>query len=231
MIEKFTSVKEVIAKVYRDLSLQDEDRWLDMVEWAAEALEQIGAFPQYINKVKDIEINAFRAAIPCDLHKVVGIMYKGETLRHLSGAYDVADGGDKNTNHRTISHPGYTMNDAWFNFNFKQGEIKISYIGIPTDEDGFPQVPDNISYKEAIEKYIVMKLKYGDFINEKIRPDTWMQIKRDWHWYCSQARGKANMPNADKMESIKNMWNKLKPEMNQHRTGFTELSQPDRLTR
>ena len=46
MIYKLTSVKSVIAKVFTDLDLQEEThRVSDMIEWAGEALEKIGAFP------------------------------------------------------------------------------------------------------------------------------------------------------------------------------------------
>ena len=38
MIDKYTSVREVIAKIYRDLHLEDESRWEDMIEWIGEAM-------------------------------------------------------------------------------------------------------------------------------------------------------------------------------------------------
>ena len=50
MIYKFTSVKEVIARVYRDLNLQDTERWEDMIEWIADALDFIGAYQQTCHK-------------------------------------------------------------------------------------------------------------------------------------------------------------------------------------
>jgi hypothetical protein len=231
MIEKFSSVKETISKVYRDLRLQDEDRWMDMVEWSAEALEQIGAYMQYVSKTTELEVESYRAAIPCDMHKVQGMHVQMEALQYNAGTFDTAENAKENTNVRTTSHSGYTMNDAWFNFNFEKGKVKLSYIATPTDDEGFPMIPDNVSYKEAIEKYIVMKLRYADFVMEKINPNTWDRIVNDWHWYCAQARGKANMPNADKMESIKNSWNRLKPEMNQHRSHFANLSNRERITK
>lgn len=232
MIEKFTSIQEIISKVYRDLSLEDESKWEDMIEWSAEALEQIGAFAQYVHKAEAIEVSSFRATLPCDLHKLLGIEYNGEALQKLTGNYDTANRtNDQEQLLKSTSFNGYTINGSWFNFNFESGTVNVAYIGIPTDSDGFPLIPDNISYKEAIEKYIVMKMRYPDFIMERINPNTWDTIKNDWHWYCSQARGKANMPNADQMEAIKNMWNRLKPMMNEHRLFFNKLGNTERITR
>jgi hypothetical protein len=231
MIEKFTSIQEVISKVYRDLSLEDESKWEDMIEWSAEALEQIGAYGQYVKKAVELEVDKYRAALPCDFHKLVGIEYQNEALRKLGGNFDTIYRTESQENLRSNSYHGYTINDAWLNFNFETGAINLAYIGIPTDKDGFPLIPDNISYKEAIQKYIVMKMRYPDFVMERINPNTWDRIVNDWNWYCSQARGKANMPDQDQYEKIKNMWNRLKPEMNQHRLFFNKLSNNEKITR
>ena len=58
MIEKFVSIKNVISKVYRDLHLEDESRFQDMIEWSAEAMEQIGSFSQYEHKAETFEVNS-----------------------------------------------------------------------------------------------------------------------------------------------------------------------------
>jgi hypothetical protein len=232
MIEKFTSIQEVIGKIYRDLDLQDESKWEDMVEWAAEALEQIGVRGQYVHKAVEIEVDNYRAALPCDLYKIVGIEYQGEALRKLTGNFDTIYRTDEQRDKlKSTSYHGYTVNDAWLNFNFEKGTINFAYIGVPVDKEGFPLIPDSISYKEAIEKYIVMKLHYPKFIMETINPNTWESMKNDWHWFCSQARGVGNMPNADTYESIKNMWNRLKPMMNEHRLFFNKLGNTERITR
>ena len=52
MIYKNTSVKRVIAKVFTDHDLHEgTHRVSDMIQWAGEALEKIGAFPQFLHKV------------------------------------------------------------------------------------------------------------------------------------------------------------------------------------
>ena len=52
MVYNYTSVKEVIAKVYADLGINEENFPLsDAYEWAFEALEKIRATNLYIHKV------------------------------------------------------------------------------------------------------------------------------------------------------------------------------------
>lgn len=227
-IENYISIKQVISKVYRDLNLQDEERWEDMIEWSAEALEQVGAYMQYVHKTDTIPVSGFRAKLPCDFHKIVALEYAGEHLRYLSGDYDTYYHQGDSKNLRSSSAYGYNINSAFINTNFDEGEMIIAYLAIPTDSEGFPLVPDNISYKEAIFWYILMKLLLGGYESKTFNYES---AETRWHHYCSQARGKANMPNADMMESLKNQWNRLKPVMNNHRSFNTGLSDNERLTR
>ena len=227
-IETFISIKEVISKVYRDLNLQDESRWEDMIEWSAEALEQIGAYMQYVHKSQHLTVDNHRVALPCDFHKIVAIEHNGVHLRYLSGDFDTYYHQNDSVNLKSTSSYGYNINSAFINTNFKEGKIALAYIGLPTDSEGFPLVPSNISYKEAIFWYITKKLMLGGFEHKII---SYELAETRWHHYCSQARGKANMPNADGMESIKNQWNRLMPVMNNHSTFNTQLSNTERLTR
>ena len=39
----------------------------------------------------------------------------------------------------------------------------LSYQAVPVDSDGYPMIPDNESFEEAIYWYINMKLTYPDW--------------------------------------------------------------------
>lgn len=233
MIENYTSVNNVIGKVYRDLNFKDEDRIYDMVEWSAEALEQIGAYLQYVHKSDTLEVEGYRVGLPCDFHKIVAIEHEGEHLRYLSGDFDTYYHTNDSKNLRTtgISGLGYTINSAFINTNFESGKITMSYLAIPVDSEGFPLIPDNVSYKEAIFWYIVMKLMLGGFTHPNQQVFNYLMAEQRWHHYCSQARGKANMPNADMIESIKNSWNRLMPVMNDHKFFNRLTGDSERITR
>ena len=101
MLYKNTSVKRVIAKVFADHDLQEgTHRVSDMIQWAGEALEKIGAFPQFINKVTGknglplVEITNYQAILPYDFHRLVQIAYaSSETgpyypMRPATGSFE-----------------------------------------------------------------------------------------------------------------------------------------------
>lgn len=233
MIENYTSVKTVISKVYRDLNLKDEDRIYDMIEWAAEALEQIGAYLQYTHKTVTLQVEGFRVGLPCDFHKIVAIEHGNRHLRYLSGDYDTYYHQNDSKNLRTseVSGLGYTVNSAFINTNFEKGQIILSYLAIPVDSDEMPLIPDNVSYREAIFWYIVMKMFLGGHTHPTPQIFNYIMAEQRWHHYCSQARGKANMPNADMIESIKNAWVRLKPVLNDHNSFNRNTGDSERLTR
>ena len=74
MITKLTSIKTAIAKVIADLGLEeDEIKISDFREWAAEAIEKIGAVQQFEHIVSGVEgapiikIHCHQAQLPCNL--------------------------------------------------------------------------------------------------------------------------------------------------------------------
>lgn len=67
---KYTSLKTIIAKAYRDMGLGEQIDISDAVEWAGEAMEFIGSAYSWIDKREILHIEEGRAKLPCDLHRV-----------------------------------------------------------------------------------------------------------------------------------------------------------------
>lgn len=101
MVYNLTSVKRVISKVLSDLDLKEGDHKIsDMIEWAGEALEKIGGFPIFENKVlgRDgyplLAINNYQVKLPCDFHSLIQIGYASSTagpfysMRYATGSFD-----------------------------------------------------------------------------------------------------------------------------------------------
>ena len=82
MIYKYSSVKKVIAKVFSDLDIQEgTHRINDWITWAGEAIEKIGAVPQFVHKIAGrndiplLEITNYQTLLPHDFHKMVQMAY------------------------------------------------------------------------------------------------------------------------------------------------------------
>lgn len=293
MIYKNTSVKRVIAKVFTDLDLQEGDhRVSDMINWAGEALEKIGVFPSFINKVtgKDgnpiLAVSNYQTKLPSDFHKLIQVSYAANKtgpfypMRYATGSFDFG-AEDNEVTSTDITHPEsalvtlamslydltyeealskinsepatrsllnamitdvgrgssisevvdttgdytYLIRPNYIKTNIETGFIMLSYQAVPVDIDGYPLIPDDQSFSEAIYWYITMKLLYPKWQNGSIRDAIYYDARRSWNFYCKQAYGNALMPNKDQLESIKNTWLRLIPEINEHATGFSTLGQ------
>lgn len=95
--------------------------------------------------------------------------------------------------------------------NFQEGTVAIAYTRQPLDENGWPMIIDNESYKEAITKYIIMKMSYHRFLNnEPGFANIYAKLEDDWHWYCKQAGNSIMMPNSlDEKENLKDINNRM----------------------
>lgn len=227
MLYGSVSSKEIVAKVIRDLHLQDAEQWVNMIEWTGEAMAFIGAFDQFVNKnLFNVAIKNFRVILPCDLYSITAISHGGVPLQYLGGSFDFAFHCNNSPNLKSKSHKGYTINGAYINTNFTDSNIHIAYQAFNTDKEGWPMIPDEQSFREACFRYIVMKMKYPEWINGKMSESKWEHIERDWHFYCAQARAVANMPNIDQMEAMKNNWLRLVPNIQEHSTFFNGLGLP-----
>ena len=205
MIYKQVSMYNIVEKLYRDYDSQEElDIW-DVVEWGAEALEFIGAGQQFNICIKPLTIVNNSAELPCDFHSQPQPLFNGIPMPLATGSFDPKASPNLKLNN-------YYIRDGIFVTSLSEGEVMLSYRAINTDDEGFPTIPDLISYRTAVTKYIQMMLDHRDFRKGRISDRIATKTEKDWHWYCKQARGAANMPNLSMAESFKNMWVKLKPE-------------------
>lgn len=294
MIYKNTSVKRIIAKVFTDLDLKEGmHRIPDMIEWAGEALEKIGAFPSFINKVtgKDgvpiLVVENYQTKLPCDFHKLIQVAFAEEEtgpfypMRYATGSFDfgaeeneisenptvypesalvtlamslydltyeealaklnaepatrsllnsmLADIDNRTTVQGSVadntSDYTYLIKPGYIKTNVETGYLMLSYQAVPTDEDGYPLIPDDVGFIEAIYWYITMKLLYPEWREGRVRDAVYYDARRSWNYYSKQAYGNALMPNKDQLESIKNTWLRLVPEITEWSSSFSTLGE------
>ena len=118
----------------------------------------------------------------------------------------------------------YVVTPGYIKTTLKTGYIMLSYQAVPVDNEGYPMIPDDESFEEAIYWYINMKLTYPDWKMGRVRDAVYYDARSSWNFYRKQAYANAMMPNIDQLESIKNAWLRLVPEINEHSNGFSTLA-------
>jgi hypothetical protein len=249
MINNFVSIYQIIAKLYRDYEYKAElDVW-DVVEWAGEAMDLIGSYPQ-MRRVPNhvLTVTNYKAKLPCDLETLDGVKYSEIPMVWGSGVYGPTDSTEPNEVSNTIldvevndeNFPmlgnrsnwtpipyTYIVQNGYLHTNLEKGEIVISYTGIMVDKDGYPMIPDDAVYKNAISNFVQMMLDRRDWRAQRAPEAHYRDSKREWEKFAMSARGRAQMPSLDKMETIKRMWLRLRPNHKSHNSGFDSFIAPN----
>lgn len=225
-----TSSKSLIAKAKRDFNLQGTNWIYDAYEWIGECLRAIGHSAGFETKELDINVSNYRFAnYPCDFESILGIEFNGVKLEKLQdirksptkalrklggsvygGSFTLAtldnNGGTEEgeTIVPSISNTqGYWNNLSYLQFTFEEGTATMYYKAIPTDEDGFPMVPDTYAHREAIIYYILFK-----YLSRGNTHPVWdiKSANEQFRLYRSQAANKGKFPSIDDMISFEKMW-------------------------
>ena len=124
----------------------------------------------------------------------------------------------------------YYVDDNMIKTSFPRGKVCLSYPAFPVDDDCYPMVPDDISFKEAMFWYVYKKMLLGGMppTNNGIQYDF---AEQQWKYYCTQARNAANFPDIDRYESFLDQWVRLIPNINRHAEGFITLGARESLDR
>ena len=239
---KFIKVDRVLENVYRDYGFEDLD-WIHCVEWIGECLDLIGAPKTYIEKATDgqeklghpnhIEIVDNRGTLPCDMLSIVQafrcINGNLEAMRVTTDTKHIHYNCTSSKDWTSNSQLTYKLNNNHIFTSFDEGEVMMVYLANPTDENGLPMIPDNIKFIKACQAYIGSKMILKMQIKGKaVNPRAEQKIETDLAWYTGAADSAARIPSIDEMESWKNMFLKLIPEVNNHANGFSADGQMER---
>lgn len=230
MIYKFKSSQAVIAKIFRDLNMQESDWVGDGVEWIGEALQAIGSLTQLVRKVEIVKTSSHKATLPADLYMIDRVKYshntssitsptepKLEDFTHMM-PYDSASlhaslVNEYSTQTGAWSGESFFISDGVINTSFEEDWIAIVYRAVNTDDDGYPMVPSHFSFDQALYWYIVMKLMERG-MKHPSGEINWQIARAEWKNYCTQARTKAIMPDESKMEEFMRSWVNIIPNYN-----------------
>lgn len=228
MITGYVSIKQVIAKLYRDLGINEEISEINIVEWIAEALNIIGAYGQYKEVSECLPLVNGKAKLPCEFYKLVNINYKGHPVYWATNT-NANNYQCENCNIPVcVNNCKYTfyMNDSYLISNINtenEDNICIVYLAMPKDEDGYPLIPDDVYYNKALVAYVTHMLDYQDWRKGKTTDKVFNKSEQDWLFYVNSARGAANMPNIAQLERLKNVWRRMLPLTNEYDRSFINL--------
>lgn len=236
MIYKAVSCKRSIDKIfgaYGTLLSQHTDRLIgEAIVWIGDCIESIGSITNLKDEIFELEVKNGRVSLPCNLHVIQSVSYKGNFLRYGSSTfnYDMHCLGSPNENIQFGTY-SYTVNPNYINTNVPDGDtIFIAAKTIPVDEEGYPLVPDNYAVSECIFWYVTRQLMLGGFEHPNKQID-YEKADSNYKLYRTQAENQIEMFDIPRFESFKNSWVRLIPNTNSANTFFVKDNLPEVSTK
>lgn len=185
MIIKLIPIEECIAKIVDDLNLGDRDIPQEsMIEWINSGLRRIGAYSQFETKIAKLKVDNFRAMLPSDFYRVDSVRFRQP---HKVG-------------HNTIT------------VDYKIGSINLIYLAMPVDERGYPLVPEEQVFQEALMWLVASKLALrGELVNKQLSFD---YCDTRWRRFMLSARAEANMGDIQFLQKRVNDSRQMKYDVN-----------------
>ena len=224
-MEGFISIRQVMDDIMNHPMLRDVTLER-VVNYAYAFIRIVGCNKLFVNKFKRLHISEFRAVLPCDYISMIQVRgANDEEYRYTTDNFHTARQKDWSTEYT------YKIQGSVIYTSIEEGCIDISYKAVELDEDGFPLIPDNESFKKALELYVKKEAFTVLFDLGKINFNVLDNVQKEYSWYVGQAQTSLIKPTIDEMESFTRMWNTLIPRMREHKKEFQTLGDREFIRR
>ena len=207
---KYISIKQIIDDLLDHPLLQDLT--LERaVNYAVHFIQIMGVPNEFEEKTALVNIENHRGVLPCDYYDMIQVRtykegeYCPKVFRYASDSFHYSPNKEPNKDLDTWDLTYKLQNNAIYT-SLKEGVIEIAYHAIKVDKEGYPMIPENSSFIQALELYIKKKVFTILFDQGKISPAVLQNTQQEYAWYVAQARSDMSIPSISEMESIKNSW-------------------------
>lgn len=220
----YISIKQILSDLLdhpllQDLSLERA------VNYAIHFIQIVGVPNEFEEKTALINIENYRGCLPCDYYDMMQVRtykegeYCPRVFRYTTDSFHHSPNkGDSDTWDLT-----YKLQNSIIYTSIKEGTIEIAYHAVKVDKEGYPMIPENSSFIQALELYIKKKVFTILFDQGKINNAVLQNTQQEYAWAVGQAQRDLTMPTIDQMESISNMWTQLLQRNNEHSKGMKSL--------
>lgn len=227
---KYISIRQVLDNLLdnplmQDLSLERA------VNYAVRFIQKIGMPSVFLEKTEKIKIEDYRGRLPCDFYEMIQVRAVGyncdgilhEVFRYSTDSFHMSP--DK-TKDASLT---YKLQGSCIFTSTKEGTIEIAYRAFNTDNEGFPLIPENGSFEEALELFIKVKHFTIQFELGKIQQQVLQHVEQQYAWAVGQAQSDLVRPSIDQLQSFTNSWNTLIQRTTEHNSGFKNNSVQEKL--
>lgn len=145
----------------------------------------------------------------------------------------ISDSYETLINSRVASKAGeytYKVDSGWLTCSLQNSYLEIAYQAFPVDEFGFPLIPDDQSFINAVKYYVIERLDFKLWRKGKIADKVYAKSEQERLFYIAQASNKAKMPmSIDEWEAFRRISTRLISRPTQYSSGFKYLNREESL--
>lgn len=229
MKENLISINALVDELYEHPMLRSIP--LDsIVRMSVSFMKIVGVPNMFENKTAIIEPECYRAQLPCDFYKIIGV--RSGCINNDVVYHSATD---------TFFMSNYKERFAGFTYKIQGGviytstenaPIEISYLAIPVDDMGYPMLPDNESFKRALKAYI-KKEQFTKLFDQGKLPDmkALQLAQQDYAWAVGDCESEFNRMSIDEAESFYNGFSELIVRANEQSKHFVNSGEKEILRR
>ena len=217
---EYISIKQILDNLMDNPLLQDLT--LERaVNYAVRFIQKVGMPAIFLEKTAKIEIDNYRGKLPCDFYEMIQVRVAGEHNKVMQKMFRYSTDSFHMSPTKTMDYDlTYKLQGNCIFTSLKEGTVEISYRAFNTDNDGFPLIPNNGSFEEALELFIKMKQFTVQFELGKIPQQVLQHAEQQYAWAVRQAQSDLVRPSIDQLQSFTNSWNTLVQRVSQQESGF-----------
>jgi hypothetical protein len=231
---KYISVKQIMGRILRN-PLMEGITESDVINYIADVIALIGAPMAYHDKVDTIEVCNYRAELPCDIlyiqqtrkresnGQLRPMRYSSDTFQ---SAYHEVGSPDFFSKASNYDFP-YSINNGMIYTSFSDGTIEMSYKALPTDEEGFPLIPDNAKFIRAVEEYIKAQWFRIQWSLGKISKQVYDDAEQQYCWYVGAANTAAQLMSIDQAETFRAAFTRHLSNVTAAKKSFSDFGQQE----
>lgn len=228
-MDKYISIKVVLDNILDHPMLRDVS-FERAVNYTINFMRILGCPRMFEEKISLVNISNWRGALPCDLNDIIQVRTYHNCDRKNYGVFRYStDNFHMSKNKQDSFDLTYKTQGNVIFTSIKEGIIEIAYNAFAVDQDGYPLIPDNSSFINALELYIKKKHFTILFDTNKISPQVYNQVCQDYAWAVGQAQSDLIRPTIDQMQSLTNSLNTLIPRVTEHSTGFVNNGSMEKI--
>lgn len=123
----------------------------------------------------------------------------------------------------------YKINNNFIFLSTEEGIIEISYRALMIDKEGYPMIPDNQSFEDALYYYIIKEHLFGLLAVGKVTQSFYDKVEQDYSWYVGQATNNLKLAGMDHWEETMNGIRRLIQPQNLSDNGYKDLYNRERI--